>query len=94
MEKVSNVETEAVPDLLARDKTQQVLEGEINASGHRQELQRIFNLLALCGVALTVGNSWVAFGGSIVRPFSSMHAESESLTRCRWWGCTMADPQA
>lgn len=69
MEKVSNVETETVPDLFARDKPRPVLEGEINASGHRQELQRNFNLLALCGVALTVGNSWVAFGGSIVRLF-------------------------
>jgi choline transport protein len=94
MEKVSNVETETVPDLLARDKTGPVLEGEINASGHRQELQRNFNLLALCGVALTVGNSWVAFGGSIVRPVSSMHAEWELLTRRRWWGCTTADHQA
>ena len=38
----------------------------INASGHRQELQRNFNLLNICAVAITTGNTWVALGGSVV----------------------------
>ncbi|KAF7556594.1 hypothetical protein G7Z17_g1296 [Cylindrodendrum hubeiense] len=38
----------------------------INASGHVQELQQNFNLLALAGVGLVVGNVWPAIGGSIL----------------------------
>ena len=67
MERVGDVEAEAGPDLLALHEAVQVARGEINASGHRQELQRNFNLLALCGVAITTGNSWLAIGGTIVR---------------------------
>lgn len=39
----------------------------INVSGHKQELQRNFGLLSLCGLGLTSGNVWMALGGSIVR---------------------------
>ena len=67
MEIVGDVEAESVPDLLARNEAVPVVAGEINASGHRQELQRNFKLLALCGVAITTANSWVALGGTIVR---------------------------
>lgn len=42
-------------------------DGEINASGHRQELRRNFNLLSVCGVAITTGNTWVTVGGTIVK---------------------------
>jgi choline transport protein len=38
----------------------------INASGHKQELERNFNLLSICGVAVTTGVSWTSVGGSIV----------------------------
>lgn len=76
MENVGDVEAEAAPDLLAINQAIRVGRGEINASGHRQELQRNFNLLALCGVAITTGNSWVAIGGTIVRSPFSMHANS------------------
>lgn len=38
-----------------------------NASGHKQELERNFSLLNLCGIAATTGNSWTAIGGSVVR---------------------------
>jgi hypothetical protein len=38
----------------------------INASGHKQELERIFNPLALYGYAVTTGNTWITIGGSIV----------------------------
>jgi hypothetical protein len=40
-------------------------EGEINASGHKQELQRNFSLLSICAIAITTGNSWIAQGGSV-----------------------------
>src|SRR5271154_1229427 len=42
------------------------LEGEIvNASGHRDQLQRGYGLLSICGLALTVDNAWVALGTSM-----------------------------
>lgn len=42
--------------------------GEVlNASGHKQELERNFNLLSLCSIGITTGNVWAALGGSIVR---------------------------
>ena len=37
----------------------------INASGHRDQLQRQYSLLSICGLALTIDNAWVALGGSI-----------------------------
>ena len=38
----------------------------INASGHRQELERNFGLFSICSMAITTGNTWVALGGTIV----------------------------
>lgn len=38
----------------------------VNASGHRQELQRNFSLLNICALAVTTGNTWIAQGGSVV----------------------------
>lgn len=38
----------------------------VNASGHRQELQRNFSLLSICAIAVTTGNTWIAQGGSVV----------------------------
>ena len=37
----------------------------VNASGHRDQLQRQYGLLSICGLALTIDNAWVAFGGSL-----------------------------
>ena len=37
----------------------------VNASGHRDQLQRQYGLLSICGLALTIDNAWVALGGSI-----------------------------
>ena len=46
--------------------------GEIvNASGHRDQLQRHYGLLSICGLALTIDNAWVALGGSIAVSISS-----------------------
>lgn len=39
---------------------------EVNASGHKQELERNFNLLSICAIAVTTGNTWIAQGGSVV----------------------------
>lgn len=38
----------------------------INAGGHKQELDRHFNLISICAVGIVVGNTWTALGGSIV----------------------------
>ncbi|KAF2259562.1 amino acid transporter [Lojkania enalia] len=38
----------------------------INASGHKQELNRNFSLLSICSIGITTGNVWAALGGSIV----------------------------
>jgi hypothetical protein len=38
----------------------------VNASGHKQELERQFSLLSICSVGITAGNQWAALGGSIV----------------------------
>ena len=40
-------------------------EEPINPSGHRQELDRNFSLLSLCGFAISSGNAWIAVGGSV-----------------------------
>jgi choline transport protein len=43
--------------------------GEVlNASGHKQELERQFSLLSICSIGITTGNVWAALGGSIVCP--------------------------
>lgn len=53
----------------AEDPSQQ---GElINASGHRQEVERNFSLLSICAVAVTTGNTWIAQGGSVVIALSN-----------------------
>lgn len=42
-----------------------IIEIPINPSGHRQELDRNFNLLSICSLAITTGNTWIALGGSV-----------------------------
>ena len=37
----------------------------VNASGHRDQLQRQYGLLSICGLALNIDNAWIAFGGSL-----------------------------
>lgn len=38
---------------------------QTNASGHPDQLQRHYGLVSICGLALTIDNAWVAFGGSL-----------------------------
>lgn len=48
------------------------IDGElVNASGHRQELERNFGLISICAVAVTTGNTWIAQGGSVVVALSN-----------------------
>ena len=57
-------EVEKIDDIDRR--TSIIQRGEIvNASGHRDQLQRQYGLLSICGLALTIDNAWVALGGSI-----------------------------
>ena len=54
--------------------------GEIvNASGHKDQLQRQYGLLSICGLALTIDNAWVALGGSIT--VSICMSPAQLLTR-------------
>lgn len=47
--------------------------GEVlNASGHRDQLNRQYGILSICGMALTVDNAWVAIGTSL------------NVAICRW----------
>ena len=39
---------------------------DINAGGHKQELDRNFSLLSVSAVGILSGNAWVILGGSIV----------------------------
>jgi len=64
-------ENEPSPAELENEKTQNLTsivtsDGlEVNASGHRDQLQRQYGLLSICGLALTIDNAWVALGGSL-----------------------------
>ncbi len=58
---VSNVEEKKDPEII----TSTTAEPLINASGHRQELDRNFNLLSICSLGIATGNTWIALGGSI-----------------------------
>jgi hypothetical protein len=53
------------------------VEVPINASGHRQELEKNFGLFSICGIAVTTGESWIVLGNSIVR----MHFTEEKILR-------------
>jgi hypothetical protein len=68
--------------------------GLINASGHRQELDRNFRLINICGLGITSGNTWLALGGSIVCEFHSCVAWRLSLMALRLLQSTMEDLQA
>ncbi|EGC41688.1 choline transporter [Histoplasma capsulatum var. duboisii H88] len=47
-------------------EAKQSLSGEaVNASGHKQELERNFSLISICAIGITTGNSWTAMGGSL-----------------------------
>ena len=39
---------------------------DVNAGGHKQELDRNFSLLSVSAVGIISGNTWTILGGSIV----------------------------
>ncbi|KAF2470899.1 amino acid transporter [Lindgomyces ingoldianus] len=60
-----NVQPTSTPGYSPSDDNVEV--GEVlNASGHKQELERQFSLLSICAVGICTGNAWAALGGSIV----------------------------
>ena len=67
----------------------EVIDGvEVNASGHRDELQRHYNIWSLCGLALTIDNAWVALGGSIAVSVANGGPPGvlyEFLVACFWY---------
>jgi choline transport protein len=59
------------------------IEGEeVNASGHRDQLQRQYSIWSICGLALTIDNAWVALGGSIVVAVGMLFIVT-GTSRCR-----------
>lgn len=63
-----NPEKTVATESAAEDQYQGEL---INASGHKQELERNFSLLSICAVAVTTGNTWIAQGGSVATALSN-----------------------
>lgn len=53
--------------VMAKEEGPDVAVGEvrINASGHKDQLQRQYRLIALCALALNIDNAWIALGGSV-----------------------------
>jgi hypothetical protein len=41
----------------------------VNASGHKQELDRSFGLWSICSISVCTDNAWAAGGGSLVCNF-------------------------
>ncbi|KAL4997814.1 amino acid/polyamine transporter I [Aspergillus recurvatus] len=64
--------TEKMPAVdSAKEEQRSSMEVPVNASGHRQELQRNYGLLSICALAITTGNTWIAQGGSIATALSN-----------------------
>ena len=57
----NTVEEKNIPETI----TDLAPEAPINASGHQQELERVFSLISICGLGITSGNVWIAAGGSL-----------------------------
>ena len=53
----------------------------INASGHRDQLDRQYGILSICGMALTVDNAWVAIGTSLNVAICELSKGAESGLR-------------
>ena len=66
------------------------LEALLNASGHKQELERNFGLLSICSLGMTSGNTWIALGGTVVCD-TTIQFESTCADVCRQSRFTMED---
>lgn len=60
LEKKGSLQNELQDDLAVGSDTEIT-----NASGHRDQLNRQYGILSICGMALTVDNAWVAIGTSL-----------------------------
>ena len=67
------MEPEKRVDTLVGSPEEQSVDALINASGHRQEVDRNFNLLSICGLAITSGNTWVTLGGAVVSIYIALY---------------------
>ena len=90
-----------IPDNIDRRTSVVGERGEIvNASGHRDQLQRHYGLISICGLALTIDNAWVALGGSIavsistILPVIFMNCGCADAGR-QWWSsrCSLRAPR-
>lgn len=71
-EKTAATESATPESATTRSAAEDQYQGElINASGHKQELERNFSLLSICAVAVTTGNTWIAQGGSVATALSN-----------------------
>ena len=84
MEKAVDAEKNSVLPAISAKETAAL--GELNASGHRQELHRHFGLVSICGLALATGNTWVTLGGSIViiSHAEQVHGQNMLTLRRSW----------
>jgi hypothetical protein len=72
-ERIPATQDEKRTSVTAYDKKISIVSrfGEVvNASGYRDQLQRQYGLLSICGLALTVDNAWVALGTSLITAIS------------------------
>jgi choline transport protein len=50
---------ESIAEIIEEKNIEGTVDGiTVNASGHRDELQRHFSIWSLCGLALTIDNAW------------------------------------
>ena len=75
----------SLPESTSQEKKESILADDaaighsheiINASGHRDQLDRQYGILSICGMALTVDNAWVAIGTSVnvaICEFTELH---------------------
>jgi choline transport protein len=65
----------------------------INPSGHRDQLQRHYGPLQICGLALNIDSAWVAFAGSLILSLPNGGPAGvlyELLTACIYYGIIAA----
>lgn len=55
---------------------------EVNASGHKQELERHFGLLSICAFGINTGCSWPLMGGILVSMTNSLTKGESILATC------------
>lgn len=78
--KESLTEKPPVDDIADGQDTVITFDGQIvNASGHRDQLQRGYGLLSICGLALSVDNAWVALGTSLTIAICTSFARAHKV---------------